>query len=122
MRKIDILKSAVVAIALVAMGMMAAPVMAIDTSKIQEGIDNTKPAGVANESLDSVVKQVINVFLYLIGVIAVAFIIYGGVKYATSAGDTAKVTSAKNTLMYAVIGLIIAILAYSIVNFVITNI
>ncbi|MNY57155.1 hypothetical protein D3C86_1933160 [compost metagenome] len=45
-------------------------------------------------------------------------IIVSGIRYATSNGDSSAVTSAKNTLMYSVIGLIVAILAYAIVNFV----
>ncbi len=71
--------------------------------------------------LSGVIKTVIEVLLYVVGVLAVAFIIYGGVKYATSAGDSAKVTAAKNTIMYSVIGLIVAILAYAIVQFVMSN-
>lgn len=123
MRKLDILKKAVVAVAVVAMGAFAAPVMASDLS-IDEGIqggindaggaDNTGPS-----DLGSVVTTVINVILWAVGLLSVAFIIYGGVKYAMSAGDSAKVKSAKDTLMYAIIGLIVAILAYAIVNFVI---
>ena len=45
-------------------------------------------------------------------------LIWGGILYTTSAGDSNKVTTAKNTIMYAVIGLVIAIFAYAIVNFV----
>ena len=49
-------------------------------------------------------------------------IIYGGLRYVISGGDSKKVTDAKNTIMYAIIGLIIAILSYAIVNFVINSI
>ncbi len=121
MRKLDILKKAVVAAALVGMGAFAAPVMAavdcqgancIGSGADQTGLNDSAP-------LEDTVKTIINVVLYIIGILAVGFIIYGGVKYATSAGDAAKVTSAKNTIMYAVIGLIVAILAYAIVNFVV---
>ena len=45
-------------------------------------------------------------------------IIYGGIQYTTSAGDSGKVTNAKNTILYAIVGLIVSILAYAIVNFV----
>ena len=48
--------------------------------------------------------------------------IIGGVQYMTSAGDTQKVTKAKNTILYGLIGLVICVLAFAIVNFVITNI
>ena len=70
---------------------------------------------------DGVFKQVTNVVLYIVGVIAVIMLIIGGIKYVVSGGDAKKVTDAKNTVLYAIIGLIIAFLAYAIVNFVITS-
>ena len=126
MRKLDILKKAVVAVAVVVMGMAAVPAMAVDCPGgldcITEGIKNTGMENTAGaNNLPDVVKNIINVILYIIGVLSVAFIIYGGIKYSMSAGDAAKVKSAKDTLMYAIIGLIVAILAYAIVNFVITS-
>ena len=48
-------------------------------------------------------------------------LIWGGILYTTSSGDSNKVTTAKNTIMYAVIGLVVAIFAYAIVNFVLTT-
>ena len=65
------------------------------------------------------VTDIINVFLFLIGALSVVMIIYGGIRYVTSAGDSGRVTSAKNTIMYAVVGLVVAILAFAIVNFVV---
>ncbi len=66
-------------------------------------------------------QTVVNVFLFIIGAVSVIMIIYGGFKYVTSGGDSSGVTSAKNTILYAIIGLIIALLAYGILNFVIKN-
>ena len=71
------------------------------------------------KSLGDMVKTVVNLLLYVIGAAAVIMIIFGGFKYITSGGDAAGVTSAKNTIMYAVIGLIVAALAFAIVNFVV---
>ena len=70
---------------------------------------------------DGVFKQVTNVVLYIVGVIAVIMLIIGGIKYVVSGGDAKKVTDAKNTVLYAIIGLIISFLAFAIVNFVITS-
>lgn len=64
-------------------------------------------------------KQITNVVLYIVGVIAVVMLIIGGIKYVVSGGDAKKVTDAKNTVLYAIIGLIISFLAFAIVNFVI---
>ena len=66
-----------------------------------------------------VFKQVTNTILYIVGIIAVIMLIRGGIKYVISGGDSKKVTDAKNTILYAIIGLIISILAFAIVNFVI---
>ncbi|MDO4986946.1 MAG: hypothetical protein Q4E46_01330 [Candidatus Saccharibacteria bacterium] len=65
---------------------------------------------------------IINTVLGVVAVVAVVFIIVGGVQYITSSGDTGKAMKAKNTIMYAVIGLVIALLAFAIVNFVLSNI
>ncbi len=65
-------------------------------------------------------KQITNTILYIVGVIAVIMLIIGGIKYVISGGDAKKVTDAKNTILYAIIGLVIAFLAFAIVNFVIT--
>jgi hypothetical protein len=72
-------------------------------------------------TLQGSIKTFVNVLLYIIGVLSVIMIVVGGIRYTTSAGDSTKVTAAKNTIMYAVVGLAIAILAYAIVNFVLTN-
>jgi len=66
-------------------------------------------------------KKIVNLLLYVIGAVAVIMIVVGGIKYVVSNGDSSAVTSAKNTIFYAVIGIVVAILAYAIVNFVITS-
>ena len=66
-------------------------------------------------------KTITNTVLYIVGVVAVIMLIIGGIKYVISGGDAKKVTDAKNTVLYAIIGLIIAFLAFAIVNFVITS-
>jgi hypothetical protein len=68
---------------------------------------------------DSLVRTIINIFLYVVGILSVAFIIFAGVRYVTSGGDQNKVKSAKDTLLYAIIGLIVAILGWAIVNLVV---
>lgn len=65
---------------------------------------------------------IINVVLGVLGLLAVVIIIYGGFMYTTSAGDASKIKKAKDTIMYGVIGLVIALLAYAIVNFVLSSV
>ena len=68
------------------------------------------------------IKNVTNVLLFIAGAIGVIMIIIGGIRYATSNGEQAQVAGAKNTVLYAIIGVIVTILAYAIVNFVTTNV
>lgn len=69
-------------------------------------------------NIGNVFTKVVNVILYVLGAIAVIMIVIGGIRYTTSGGDSSSTTAAKNTILYAVIGLIVAILAFAIVNFV----
>lgn len=71
-----------------------------------------------NDSSNGLVGAIVNMLLFLIGAISVIMIIIGGLLYVTSQGDSGSVTKAKNTVLYAVIGLAVAILAYAIVNWV----
>lgn len=72
----------------------------------------------ATETVNTSVALVINIFSWVVGVVSVIMIIYGGFKYITSGGDSSNVTTAKNTILYAIIGLIIVALAQVIVRFV----
>ncbi len=73
-------------------------------------------------TVDSLASSVTNILLWVAGVAAVIAIVIGGIMYITSAGDEKRVQSAKNTILYAVVGMIIALLAWGIASFVITNI
>ena len=75
----------------------------------------------AEIKVNDIVEDVINIFSVVVGIIAVIMIIIGGLKYITSGGDSGKVTSAKNSIIYAVIGLIIVALAQIIVRFVLAK-
>lgn len=66
-------------------------------------------------------RTITNVLLFLIGAVSVIMLIIGGIRYTISGGDSTAVTSAKNTILYAVIGIIVALLAFAIVNFVLTS-
>ncbi len=86
------------------------------------GTDAQRKATGDSRDLMTILQLIINVALGVIGFVAVVMIIMGGVQYTTSSGDTAKVTKAKNTILYGVVGLVIALLAFAIVNFILTNV
>lgn len=88
------------------------------------GVKSAQGTGVDQVSTDpeSLVKQFVNIFLFAVGALSVIMLIWGGIRYTTSAGDSNKVQAAKNTVLYAIVGLVVAILAYAIVNMVIGKI
>jgi len=71
---------------------------------------------------NNAIKRITNAFLFAAGAIAIIFIIIGGIRYITSTGDATRVQKAKDTVLYAVIGLIVAILAIPISAFVIDRV
>ena len=75
--------------------------------------------GLPSGDLPSLIAQIVKMGLLLVGVIALAFIVYGGFRYITSRGDEREVEEAKNTITYAVIGIIVIGLAYAIISFVV---
>lgn len=70
---------------------------------------------------EGIFKKVVNIMLFVIGAVAVIMLIYGGVKYVISGGAQDKVAEAKNTILYAIVGIVVAILAFAVVNFVVTG-
>lgn len=68
-----------------------------------------------------VFSTISSVLLFVVGAIAVIMIVIGGLRYVISGGDASQVQAAKNTILYALVGIIIAILAYAAVNFVIAS-
>ncbi|MBR0467920.1 hypothetical protein IJJ53_03400 [Candidatus Saccharibacteria bacterium] len=79
-------------------------------------------AGGSGTELEGNITNILNGIIAALGIVAVVVMIIGGINYMTSAGDAGKVKKAKDTILYGLIGLIICVLAFAIVNFVIKNI
>ena len=90
---------------------------AMATSLIQENVDAVQVEGLPTDLL-VVANQISSVALGIIAIVSIIMLIYGGVRYIISGGDSKKVTDAKNTVLYAIIGLIVCLLSYAIINFV----
>ena len=90
---------------------------------VREGVDAAK--GEDQPTLlfgnAGVFSTVSNVLLFIVGAVAVIMIIIGGIRYVISGGDSSQVSAAKNTILYALVGVIVAILAYAAVNFVVAS-
>lgn len=91
---------------------------------VQEGAEAARADGMPAELIgpDGVFTQVTNIALYIVGIISVLMLVWGGLRYILSGGDSKKITDAKNTILYAIVGLIISVLAYAIVRFVLNGI
>jgi hypothetical protein len=74
--------------------------------------------GESTERLNGLIKTIINIVSIVVGVVAVIMIVFGGLRYITSGGDSSNVSSAKNTIIYAIVGLVVVALAQFIVRFV----
>lgn len=87
----------------------------------QDGVDEASGGGGSTADVEDIIELIVKVLLYIIGAVSVIMIIIGGIKYTVSNGDSSAVTSAKNTILYSVIGLLVAIFAYAIVSFVVSK-
>jgi len=120
-----LLASALAFVALVSPLTPTASAQAVDgctsgTSYAQTGINCAQGQGTPTTlfGTGSIFTTIVNVLLFIIGAISVIMLIIGGIRYTISNGDSGAVTSAKNTILYAIVGLIIAFLAFAIVNWV----
>lgn len=116
------IKQSVVALAMVlgfGVVLSPAPVSAINVFDQCNNNSSVVCKSATKDEATTKVKDIINIALYVLGIIAVIMIIIGAFRYVLSGGDAGAVTAAKNTIFYAVIGLVVAILSFVIVNFVI---
>lgn len=95
----------------------AAPTTDLD---IQSGAESAKGNNVGEDLFGEtgIFRTVTNILLFLVGAVSVIMLIIGGIRYVVSGGDQAAVTSAKNTILYAIVGIVVAFLAYAAVSFV----
>jgi hypothetical protein len=101
--------------------LVATPVSALGEGGASAGIgaargDNT-PSNLVNGD-SSIIKRAINIMLFAVGVLSVVMLIFGGFRYVISGGKKESVTNAKNTILYAIVGLLVSVFAYAIINFI----
>ena len=100
---------------------VAMPAAAINVYKGCDGQTSTICKDGTQENVNPLIQTVIGTLIFAIGIISTIMIIVGGIRYVLSNGDAARVKSAKDTVLYAVVGLVLSLLAYAIVNFVVTQ-
>lgn len=120
----------VLALALSALAPVVGPLDVVQAATVDGGITsgvdsargNDQPTSLFGDGSEGGVFQTVtNILLFIIGAIAVIMLIIGGIRYVVSGGDQSAVTAAKNTILYAIVGIVVAILAYAAVNFVTTE-
>lgn len=74
------------------------------------------------KTINQTIENIINIFSLIVGIVAVIMIIYGGFRYVTSGGDAGNISSAKNTILYAIVGLVIVAISQAIVQFVLAEV
>jgi hypothetical protein len=90
------------------------------TTTIQNGLKAACSGGACNQTdLQPLFGKIADTLIFLVGAVSVIMIILGGLRYVVSNGDQKNVTAAKDTILYAVVGLVVAIASYAIVHFVI---
>ena len=124
------MKKSIISIAIMTCAVFGASVLSTASmsgsvsAQVSEGINTATTSEMKGKSIDGkdgLIKTVVNVLLWAVGILSVIMIIFSGFRYITSAGDASKTKSAQSTLIYSVVGLIVAIMAYAIVNMVINR-
>ena len=89
-------------------------------NSIQDGANAAHTPGMPSNLFGDTgtITTITNAMLFIVGALSVVMIIYGGLRYVISGGNSNSVTAAKNTILYAIVGLVIAFLAFAAVNFV----
>ena len=92
-------------------------------SSIMDGVNaargDSQPVDLLGDG--GILNKITNILLFVIGALSVIMLIIGGLRYVISGGNATAVTAAKNTILYAIVGLIIAFLAYAAIGFVINS-
>ena len=122
------MKKSIISIAIMTCAVFGASVLSTASlpgsasAQVSEGINTATTSEMKGKSIDGkdgLIKTVVNILLWAVGILSVIMIIFSGFRYITSAGDASKTKSAQSTLIYSVVGLIVAIMAWAIVNMVI---
>ena len=86
---------------------------------IGQGASQACSGGCGNTNLATTFHSIANMLIFIVGAISVIMVIVGGLRYAISNGDPKAVEAAKNTVLYAVVGVLLSSISFAIINFVV---
>ncbi|MEO7617326.1 MAG: pilin [Candidatus Saccharibacteria bacterium] len=119
------IQTAVMAFGLVA---VSAPAYAVDCNSsltLQCGVDSAGTTDTQGKTLfgpKGIFQNIASILIFIVGAVAVIMLIVGGLRYVLSAGDSKNVTAAKDTILYAIVGIVVALLSLALVNFVVSSV
>lgn len=102
-------------------GVSGTQLAACSACEAEEGAEWDHAAGKCggkSKDINNIIHTVINTMLFIVGILAVVMIIFAGIRYVTAAGDKGKVDTAKNTIIYSIVGLVVSIVAFALVQWV----
>ena len=106
-------------LAIVSAASLLSPRLAIAACSTSQGVQGGIDCGpISTKTLPTAVGTITNTLLWVVGVASVIMLIVGGLRYVLSGGDPKNTQAAKDTILYAVVGIVVALLAYAIANFV----
>lgn len=109
------MKKFIVKIQLISLGLLA-PALSLAALTVPQ------PTGAATGELNLIIERVLNTVMGVVGLLAVIVMVVGGILLATSGGDEEKSKKGKNYITYGIIGLVVIILSYAIVNYIVTKV
>ena len=118
------MQTAVMAFGLVAVSApaYAADECAANSLSLSCGVQSAAPKDTQNKTLfgtGGIFQTIASILIFIVGAVAVIMLIVGGLRYVLSAGDSKNVTAAKDTILYAIIGIVVALLSFALVQFVV---
>lgn len=120
-----IVACSVFGVSAISVASLSTNVSAQAADSVKKGITTATTADMENKSIageGGLISILINFLLWTVGILSVVMIIFSGFRYITSAGDAAKTKSAQTALTYSIVGLIVAVFAWAIVNIVLDRI
>jgi hypothetical protein len=126
MKKFLLVGLTVIALMAAVVAVDTAPALASAKDEICAGVGAASGGGgcttTSGPTVNSVINTVVNILSLVVGIIAVIMVVFAGFRYVTSGGDSGKVSSAKNTLIYAIVGIVVAAVARPLVQFILNKV
>jgi uncharacterized membrane protein len=121
-KRINLIVVAFASLFVLAVGVPAIAFAQTPKQEVCKGVNSTATGTCADDNIASIAKTIIDILSWIVGVVAVIMMVIAGLTMVTSAGEAEKAKKAKSTITYALVGLVIVLLAQVIIRFVIKQV